>query len=211
MSHLIIDCLRHGTCEGPQGFRGRSDVALNAAGWQQMRDSAAQLPVPDRIVSSPLQRCARLAEELAARWGVPLLMEPDLREMDFGDWDGLDLAQLSKDQPQALADFWRDPGACPPPNAEPLADFDARLTRGWQTLLADASARHLLLVTHAGVIKTLLAQLTGMDRTQARHLHRVQVAYAGVTRFRIDRDEQGRHWPHLLFHGVPGVALPLPG
>ena len=85
---LRLDLLRHGETEQGGGLRGSIDDALTDLGWQQMRSAAKEAGPWDRIISSPLQRCARFSEELAARLSLPMTLEPGLQELHFGDWEG---------------------------------------------------------------------------------------------------------------------------
>ena len=64
---LHLDLLRHGETELGGGLRGSLDDALTANGWVQMREAVVARGPWDRLISSPLQRCARFAEELGAR------------------------------------------------------------------------------------------------------------------------------------------------
>ena len=62
---LYLDLLRHGETELGGGLRGSLDDALTATGWQQMREAVQGRGPWDRVLSSPLQRCARFAQELS--------------------------------------------------------------------------------------------------------------------------------------------------
>jgi hypothetical protein len=70
---LHLDLLRHGETELGGGLRGSLDDALTALGWAQMRDAVWRGGPWDRIVSSPLQRCALFAWELSAHADTPVL------------------------------------------------------------------------------------------------------------------------------------------
>ena len=63
---MILDLLRHGETE-QGGLRGSLDDALTDKGWAQMRQAVAEAGPWEVLVSSPLQRCARFAEELGER------------------------------------------------------------------------------------------------------------------------------------------------
>ena len=83
-----LDLLRHGETELGGGLRGSLDDALTAQGWEQMRAAVKGQGPWQRIVSSPLQRCALFARELAEQLDVPLSFEKDLQELHFGEWEG---------------------------------------------------------------------------------------------------------------------------
>ncbi len=159
-----IDLLRHGETERGGGFRGSLDDALTARGWQQMREAVDGAGPWDALISSPLQRCAAFARELARRRGLPLYLEADLRELHFGDWEGRSAAELMQASAEALGRFWADPYGCTPPGGEPLADFERRVLTALLRLQRRFAGQRLLLIGHAGVMRLLLARQRGLPR-----------------------------------------------
>ncbi len=124
---LYLDLLRHGETELGGGLRGSLDDALTATGWQQMREAVQGRGPWDRVLSSPLQRCARFAQELAERLQLPLSLEPDLQELHFGAWEGQSAAALMETDADDLGRFWADPYAFTPPGGEPVELFSLRV------------------------------------------------------------------------------------
>lgn len=155
---LHLDLLRHGQTTGGSGFRGHLDDPLDATGWQQLREAVAGHGPWAAVVSSPLQRCRAFAEDIATARGLALHLEPDLRELGFGDWEGRTAAELMVDQAEALGRFWADPYGFTPPNGEPLVAFERRVLAAIERLLAQHREGPLLVVTHGGVIRLLLAR-----------------------------------------------------
>lgn len=184
---VYLELLRHGETELGGGLRGSLDDALTATGWAQLRAAVAEAGPWDRLISSPLQRCARFAEELAAQQGVPLSLEADLQELHFGAWEGRSTAELMHSSATELGQFWSDPYAFTPPAGEPLLAFEARILSAVQRLQARHAGERLLLVTHGGVIRLLLARARGLPRTD---LLQVEVSHA--ERFRLSLDAQGQ-------------------
>lgn len=182
MAETLIDLLRHGEPEGGARFRGHIDDPLSATGWEQMRGAVGGAGGWELIVTSPLRRCADFAAELAGRLDVPLETASRLREIGFGAWEGLTAQQVDASDPEALANFWRDPARHTPPGGEPLADFDARVAAGWDALLQRHAGRRILLVCHGGVIRLILARLLSMPPT---HLFRLNVPFASTSRVRV--------------------------
>ncbi|WP_029404832.1 alpha-ribazole phosphatase family protein [Stutzerimonas stutzeri] len=172
-----LELLRHGETESGGGFCGRLDDALTPTGWQQLRAAVVGAGPWERIISSPLRRCADFAVELAGQRSLELEFEPDLRELDFGDWEGRTAADLMIDQSEALARFWIDPYSFTPPNAEPVADFAARVLAAIERLTDRYTGECVLLITHAGVMRLLLAQARGLPR---EGLLQVEVGHAGL-------------------------------
>ncbi|WP_150305274.1 histidine phosphatase family protein [Pseudomonas saliphila] len=155
---MIAELLRHGETERGGGFRGSLDDALTQTGWQQMRQAVHQHAGWDLIVTSPLQRCATFAAELAQLHGAPLEIQADLRELHFGEWEGWHPRDLMQDQAALLARFWDDPYAFTPPGAEPVAAFRQRVLAVMADLQRRHAGRRILIISHAGVMRLLLAR-----------------------------------------------------
>ncbi len=174
--------LRHGSVIGGVCFRGSTDDALTAEGWQQMWDSVQGQPRWDRIVSSPLQRCASFARELAKRSAIPYTLDARLREIHFGAWEGRTTANVHAATPDALQRFWTDPTTFTPPEAESLLAFQTRVLACWQRLQQSHEGQRLLIVTHGGVIRVLLCHL--LEHPLAR-LQEFPVAHGALLRLPI--------------------------
>jgi len=113
-----------------------------------------------------LQRCARFAEELAGRLGLPLELQADLQELHFGAWEGQSAAALMETDAQSLGLFWADPYAFTPPQGEPVAEFAGRVLAAVARLQASYAGERVLLISHGGVMRLLLAQARGLPRAQ---------------------------------------------
>ncbi|GAB2575036.1 histidine phosphatase family protein [Dyella jejuensis] len=148
-----IDLLRHGDT-GQRSYRGQLDDALSDAGWAQLR-AAVEGRAWDLIVSSTLQRCAAFAQELSLARGVPLHLDARLAEYHFGTWQGMPIERIAEQQGDALAQFWADPVAHPPPGAETFAAFRERLGAALDDVAAQAPDRRVLVITHGGAIRLL--------------------------------------------------------
>jgi alpha-ribazole phosphatase len=135
---------------------GRTDLAPGPdlpAAAQAIARAAGPL---DRIVSSPLLRCRRLAGLLAARLRIPLRLDPDWREMDFGAWEGLPWDAV----PRGELDAWAaDLLHARPHRGESVAMLLARTRRALRR--ARAAGGRTLAVTHAGPIRAALFAATG--------------------------------------------------
>ncbi|MDC4503240.1 histidine phosphatase family protein [Acinetobacter baumannii] len=160
MAKFRIDLLRHGESQYSHTLRGHLDDDLTAKGWQQMQSTIEQVTNQtwDVIVSSSLKRCACFAEQLAKTAELPLLVNHDLKEMYFGEWEGVSTQQIYENSPELLANFWQKPSQYCPPCAETLNQFQTRVLKGFQDLLGymqKQNLQHALVVTHGGVIKLL--------------------------------------------------------
>ena len=175
-----LDLLRHGETELGGGLRGSLDDALTTLGWTQMRDAVTGQGPWDRIVSSPLQRCALFARELSERLDLPVSFDKDLQELHFGAWEGQSAAALMEVDEQALGLFWADPYAFTPPGGEPVLEFSARVLSAVSRLQRDFAGQRVLVVCHGGVMKLLLAQARGMPREQLLQVPVIHGALFGL-------------------------------
>lgn len=182
---LRLDMLRHGETELGGGLRGSLDDALTEKGWQQMREAVLAQGPWDRLVSSPLQRCARFAEELAGRLGLPVELQADLQELHFGAWEGQSAAALMETDADSLGLFWADPYSFTPPQGEPVAAFAARVLAAVARLQAAYAGERVLLVSHGGVMRLLLAQARGLPREQ---LLNVEVGHGALFSLSVESD-----------------------
>ncbi|MBK1645584.1 histidine phosphatase family protein [Thiocapsa imhoffii] len=182
MPDLILDVIRHGEPVGGSRYRGSgTDDPLSPVGWDQMRDALGTSAPWDGIISSPLSRCRQFAVDLAARHGLPLVVDPDLIEVGMGAWEGRDRVAVAREDPEDFAAFYRDPVGQRPLGAEPLERLAARVGEAYRRYCEQHPGRHLLIVCHAGVMRALVGHLLGAD---ARRWYRLRVDYAGLVRIR---------------------------
>jgi alpha-ribazole phosphatase len=174
---LHLDLLRHGETELGGGLRGSLDDALTEKGWSQMRAAVVNSGPWQRIVSSPLQRCARFAAELGEQLDLPVQLDKDLQELHFGAWEGQSAAALMETDAEALGLFWADPYAFTPPQGEPVNEFSSRVLAAVARLHSAYAGERVLLIGHGGVMRLLLAQARGLPREQ---LLNVEVAHGAL-------------------------------
>jgi alpha-ribazole phosphatase len=179
---LHLDLLRHGETELGGGLRGSLDDALTDRGWQQMREAVAARGPWDRLVSSPLQRCARFTEKLGVQLDVPVHLDKGLQELHFGAWEGCSAAALMDTDAEALGRFWADPYAFTPPDGEPVLEFSKRVLAAVERLRTAYAGQRVLLVSHGGVMRLLLARARGLPREQ---LLNVEVAHGALFSLRV--------------------------
>jgi ribonuclease H / adenosylcobalamin/alpha-ribazole phosphatase len=152
--------LRHGQTpmSVQKRYSGRSDVPLTDLGVQQAVAAAKRLASAGIgvIVTSPLLRAARTAEEVAAVTGAPVITDAGLRETDFGAWEGLTFAEVRERFPDEITAWLADP-AVAPPGGESFAEVSARVTGALDRVLAGRERQTILIVSHVTPIKTLVA------------------------------------------------------
>ena len=182
---LRLDLLRHGETELGGGLRGSLDDALTARGWAQMRAAVVEQGPWDRLISSPLQRCALFARELGAKLDLPVSLEPDVQELHFGAWEGQSAAALMETDAEGLGLFWADPYAFTPPQGEPVSEFSERVLGAVSRLHQAYAGQRVLLISHGGVMRLLLARARGLPREQ---LLNVEVGHGALFSLQVGAD-----------------------
>jgi probable phosphoglycerate mutase len=162
----ITILLRHGdTRLSPEHrFSGLSDEPLSADGTRQVSAAAHRLatgPQIDAIVSSPLQRAAASAAIVAGELGLRPATDDDLRETDFGEWEGLTIAEIQTRWPDAVATWQHDPGQAPP-GGESFGDTACRVNRACERILREHQGETVLVVSHITPIKIMLCRALGV-------------------------------------------------
>ena len=152
--------LRHGQTplSVQKRYAGVSDVPLTEIGVDQAAAAAKRLASAGigAIVSSPLQRAVRTAEEVAAVTGVPVVTDEGFRETDFGAWEGLTFVEVRERWPAEMTSWLADP-AVAPPGGESFVEVNTRVTEALHRVLTSQARQNVLIVSHVTPIKTLVA------------------------------------------------------
>jgi len=142
-------------------YQSRTDVPLSKHGRQQARELAGRLAsVPfASAYASDLSRGAETARLILDGRDMPLVLDPDLREIDVGEWEGLTGEQVLARYPELAAQRNVYPLRFAPPGGEAIADAAKRFRR----LLARASNSgrdgNVLIVSHQNALRVLIALL----------------------------------------------------
>ena len=157
----MIYIIRHGQTEKNRAnvLQGRSDIPLNGSGRQQAEEVRNRLIKAgihfDLVYTSPLIRAVQTAAIIAE--GIPQFTDDRLIEMDYGPYEGMDLANPA---PEVL-EFFRDFVHNPAPNGmEPLQAIVVRLGSFLEEIREEAAEKNILISTHAIAMKGALEYLT---------------------------------------------------
>jgi broad specificity phosphatase PhoE len=147
-----------------QGFTG---PPLNETGRRQARELAARLDRIDAIYSSDSERARETAEIVAARSGLTVTEDQRLREMNFGEWEGLTRHEIDERYANGFSRW----DACELAHA-PGGESDAAMADRVLEALAEIAERHdgqrVLVVTSGGPIRALQAHVAGIDHAVSR-------------------------------------------
>jgi alpha-ribazole phosphatase len=170
--------VRHGESvwNGERRIQGHRDPPLSERGRRQADLVLARL-APHvgagvaAVFTSPLRRAAETAERIGEIFRLPVVPDPDLREMGLGTWEGMTVPEIQAAFPGAYEGWLSDPLAAPAPGGEALPAFAARTTAAFARMQAAHPDRDLIVVSHGGVIKSLLCAVLGLE---SRYLFRLK-------------------------------------
>jgi alpha-ribazole phosphatase len=160
--------IRHGETEMAGRFCGQSDPELNARGCMQLGLLAELLAAEtiDKVYSSDLRRARSTAYALATAHGVAVELRPALREIHFGQWEGLSWEQIEGRDPDYAREWMAAYPDLPAPGGETFAAFEARVLEEVNQLVDDHRGP-IAVVTHAGVLRVVLRRLRGCSDAEA--------------------------------------------
>jgi len=195
-----ITLLRHPKVLGEAALYGRTNVACCPQSFAQASISLGKMADQfDLIVTSPMQRCALLAEKFSEQSGLPLLVEHDFQEINFGIFDGIPFAKLQKEWP-ALEKFWAQPHKVTFEQAEKLQHFNRRVVDAWLSLLAISADKRILVICHGGVIRQIVADCLGLSWQQPKLYQSLQIANSSMTKIDYFNQYQTSSIKHI---GLP--------
>ena len=175
--------IRHGETKWNRElkFQGHADPGLNERGIEQAQTTAQFFANHcfDRFYSSDLKRAEQTAEIIAAPHKLPILSLKDLREINYGHWEGQTYRQLWAKDPQGMEKWSNNPLAINPPAGEALDDFQSRVVNSFLSLIKDSAGKKVVVVGHGGTIMVYLAYLLQMP---LRLCYRFQLDNLGISR-----------------------------
>lgn len=160
--------VRHGETDGnvQQWYQGSTDVPLNARGIAQAKCLSQFLEhVPfDGIYSSTLQRARRTAELVAQPHGLAVQAYDELREINFGVWEGHTYQEIVDGWPGEIEAFYDSDGKLPAHGGESFLQVEQRITAKTKEILSHhKDGDTVLIASHGASIRCLLFGLLGLD------------------------------------------------
>lgn len=178
----MIYLVRHGETVLHKGICiGQTDISLAEEGIAHISQKTlpqllALQPENPRIIASPLQRTMQTAKILDNELKVGIETEPALKEIDLGKWDGLPFSYIQKNWPGAYEQRGANFAHFRTPNGESFFDVQQRALEAVLPLCTVPES--LILVTHAGVIRTLLC---AANQTPLQELFTYKPATGSIT------------------------------
>jgi broad specificity phosphatase PhoE/ribonuclease HI len=181
--------LRHGQTElsAQRRYSGRGNPALTELGRRQAEAAAkylAQRGGITAVVTSPLQRAYDTAAVAGKALGVDVVVEDDLIETDFGDWEGLTFGEAAERDPDLHRRWLRDTSITPP-RGESFDSVHQRVRRALNRIIAEYGDATVLVVSHVTPIKTLLRMALDAGESILYRLH-LDLASLSIAEFYPD-------------------------
>lgn len=145
---------------------GHGDPPLDPVGHAQAERLAERLAGEriDAIYVTNLSRTMQTAAPLADRLGLTPIVEPDLREVYLGEWEGGEFRVRAAAGDPIFSQIFEQERWDVIPGAEALEEFDMRCARGLARIVDAHPDGRVMVVAHGGVIGQLLHQVTGARR-----------------------------------------------
>ena len=206
-SETTLLLVRHAHSAMAGRFCGHTDAALSELGEKQLPEIVHDLerwPIT-KVYSSDLKRAYDTAVAIATSKALPILSRAGLREICFGEWEGLSWAEIEARAPAEAASWLSGFPKQAAPGGESFEQFRSRVEAELQALVEECEQQRVAVVTHAGVIRLALVSILGIDE---RSMHKIEIGYGGVTVLQYARQQGWRvegvnisRYGHLL-HGV---------
>jgi probable phosphoglycerate mutase len=172
VSRIVL--IRHGQTDLSvrRVFCGSSDPPLDAVG-REMAEAVgvrAERQGAVALYASPLLRARQTAEPIARRTGLPLQIEPDLREISYGEWEARAGTEIREVDGERYAAWSARPGAVAPPGGESGQAVAARAVPALEAIANRHPDATVLVVSHKTTIRIVVCALMGiaLDLFRAR-------------------------------------------
>jgi broad specificity phosphatase PhoE len=165
--------IRHGETLANREYRfvGTRDDLLSSHGQTQalqLAEALSELPIA-AVYSSPLQRTYHTALPIARRHNLEVQKINDLRECNFGIWEGLSRTEIIERSPEELQLYleWEHNTSIAPPEGESFETLQQRVVTAVESLAKAHADQAIVLVSHVGPIKVLLGAALGAPLASA--------------------------------------------
>jgi alpha-ribazole phosphatase len=182
MSELLF--IRHAETDMAGTFCGHSDPELNERGRAQLGELISRLRMEEigAAYTSDLRRAHTTGMAIAEAFGVDCHVRSALREINFGQWEGITWKEIEQRDDVYARRWIAEYPHLPAPDGESLIDFERRVLDEvkFLSLEAEAAECRIAVVTHAGVLRTVLRALHGCSENHAWEQTR---SYCSIVRY----------------------------
>lgn len=166
--------IRHGETEWNKGgrYQGWTDIELSEEGRRQAdllgkRFEYLQL---DAIYVSPLKRAIATAEAVAKVKGLDLIVDEAFKEINFGEWEGFTVPELTEMHGEPYINFFKDPFNHSMPGEGSFQNVAERVMEGYGRLIEKHRGERIAIVSHGGLLRVFLVALLELDTAMYRSM-----------------------------------------
>lgn len=169
-----IYLIRHGETEWNKGgrYQGWTDIALSSEGLRQAELLAKRfsyMPL-DALYVSPLRRALETAEPIAREKGLTPIVDEHFKEINFGEWEGHTVAELTAKYGKPYTDFFQDPFRHSMPGEGSFQKVAERSVAGFYEIEKKHRGQRVAIVSHGGLLRVLLVSLLELDLNMYRKM-----------------------------------------
>ena len=181
--------LRHGdtrlTPERRFSGVGSADPGLSAAGREQARQAAGSALLRGRafteVLTSPMTRCQETAQIIGAALGVSVIIDRDLREMDFGVWEEMTFDEVQERYPEDLLRWKQSADVAPTGSTETFAAVVDRMRAAAERFASRYAGASVVAVTHVTPVKALVADALGAPPSALFRMELSSACFSRIT------------------------------
>jgi len=177
-----IYLIRHGETEGADArrYKGHIDVPLSKNGISQVQRLSEHLSINaelSAVYTSDLSRACRSAEIIAAPFHLKPVVLGELKERNFGDWEGMSFDEIEKKYPDAFASWAKNPLRFSPLNGESTIEVHKRVMPAFIRIAEENKGKNIAIVTHGGVTRVILCSMLEMP---LENIFRIEQDFAAL-------------------------------
>ena len=177
-----IYLIRHGETEGADArrYKGHIDVPLSENGISQVQRLSEHLSRNaelSAVYTSDLSRASRSAEIIAAPFNITPIVIRELKERNFGDWEGMSFDEIQKIYPDAFTSWAKNPLRFSPLNGESTLEVHDRVMPVFIRIEEENKGKNIAIVTHGGVTRVILCSMLEMP---LENIFRIEQDFAAL-------------------------------
>jgi alpha-ribazole phosphatase len=177
--------VRHGETEGSKEkrYKGSLDVPLSANGIEQVKRASKFIkktltnPGLKAVYCSNLSRAVKSAEIIASEHGLKPIVVSELRERNFGLWEGMSFDEIRQKYPEEFDAWVKDPLRFSPVGGESTTEVRDRVIKALEAILSRHNGDAISVVAHGGVNRIMLCHFMGVP---LENIFRIEQDYAAV-------------------------------
>jgi alpha-ribazole phosphatase/probable phosphoglycerate mutase len=176
--------IRHGETEGAETrrYKGHIDVPLSENGIRQIKKLSEHIienssPGLSSVYCSDLSRAVKSAEIIAEQFGVKPVILKDLKERNFGVWEGMSFEEIEEKYPHDFKAWAENPLKFSPLNGETTVEVRDRAMRALDRILKKNKGEEIAVVSHGGIIRIILCELLGIP---LENIFRIEQDFAAL-------------------------------